>query len=187
MGACVDRISFDTGRLDDMPLVIDGYISDQPGPYTVRVSSSFDIDAKVSTRIAEEVKRMVIFDNAGTTEELIPQGEGVYKTNSIQGIVGRVYKISIELYNGRSYESIPDTLHHGGNLDSLFYELNEHGNGLYANASGWGFDILAKSSSGEAGTNAFLWTTKGTFRVDTHPERVNPAKTKCYRQDPDNG
>jgi hypothetical protein len=66
MGACVDRISFDTGRLDDMPLVIDGYISDQPGPYTVRVSSSFDIDAKVSTRIAEEVKRMVISDNSQT-------------------------------------------------------------------------------------------------------------------------
>ncbi len=183
LGACVDRISFDTGRLQDMPLVIDGYITDQPGPYSVQVSSSFDIDAKVSTRIAQDVKRMVISDNTGINEELIPQGNGLYKTSTIQGVAGRVYKLSIEMYNGRTYESIPDTLHHAGNMDSLFYELNEHGNGLYATVAGWGIDILAKASAGNAKTNAFLWTSKGTFRVDTHPELVNTAKTKCYWQD----
>jgi hypothetical protein len=185
LGACVDPISFNTGRLQDMPLVIDGHITDQPGPYFVQVSSSFDIDAKVSTRIAQDVKRMTIADNAGTTEELVPQGGGLYKTATIQGTVGRVYQLRVELFNGRIYESSPDTLLRAGNLDSLYYNLNEHGNGLYANASGWGFDILAQGNSGQSGTSAFLWTTKGTFQVDTHPELVNAAKSKCYLQ-PDN-
>ncbi|HQQ98573.1 MAG TPA: DUF4249 family protein [Cyclobacteriaceae bacterium] len=187
LGACVDPISFDTGRLEDMPLVIDGHVTDLPGPYTVRVSSSFDIDAKVSTRIAQEVKRIILTDNAGTKEELIPQGDGLYKTVHMQGTVGRVYTLQVELYSGRVYESIPDTLLHAGALDSVYYNLNETGNGLYANASGWGFDILANASSGDANTSAFLWTTKGTFQVDTQPALINTAKSKCYRQTPDNG
>lgn len=181
--SCVDAIFFDTGRLEDLPLVIDGHITDLPGPYTVQVSSSFDIDAKVSTRIAENVKRITISDNVGTVEDLVPQGEGVYKTASIQGVVGRVYTLQVELNNGKVYESFSDTLLHAGNLDSIYYELNETGNGLYATSSGWGFDVLANANSGLASTNAFLWTTKGTFQVDTHPELVNQAKSKCYVQD----
>lgn len=183
LGACVDRISFDTGRLQDMPLVIDGHITDLPGPYTVQVSSSFDIDSKVSTRIAEEVRKMTISDNMGTVEELVPQGNGLYKTLSIQGVPGRVYTLHIELFNGRKYDSFPDTLLQAGNLDSLFYELNENGNGLFATSTGWGFDIFANANSGGAPTSAFLWATRGTFRVDTHPELVDPSKSKCYFQD----
>lgn len=38
LAACVDRIEFDDIKPANFPLVVDGFISDKPGPYTVKLS-----------------------------------------------------------------------------------------------------------------------------------------------------
>ncbi len=184
--SCVDRINIYVGQTSALPLVIDGFISAQPGPYTVKVNSSFDTESSVYTRIAAEVRSMIISDNVGNYEQLKPMGNGVYQTLNFQGVSGRVYKLQIELFDGKQYESLPDTLLPAPKLDSVWYELNDAGNGLYQTTTKWGFDVLASSATGESRTNTFSWTAKGTFRVDTHPELINQSKSKCYPQDPDN-
>ena len=48
--SCVDRLILDTG-VKTYPVVIDGFISDQPGPYLIKVTSSYDIQSKTQIRV----------------------------------------------------------------------------------------------------------------------------------------
>ena len=90
--SCVDRINFDIGE-PTSTLVIEGQISDQPGPYTIKVSKAFDIESKFSAKIPVTVKELAISDDAGNREELVEVSKGIYQTkvNGIRGVVARAY------------------------------------------------------------------------------------------------
>ncbi len=183
VGSCLDRIYFDVEK-PPQAISIDGFISDQPGPYRVMVSTTFDIDSKVNLKTAVTVKGISISDDLGYTEELKPVYVGIYETVQIRGAVGRVYKLRVEFFDGGVYESIPDTLLAAGKIDSIYAELNSNGNSPASLESGtqYGFDIYAKSFVGNSNNNRFMWSCRSTFRVDTHPELVPAAKQKCYLQ-----
>lgn len=182
LGACVDRLQFDVDKPTTYPPFLEGYISNQPGPYTIRVSRTFDVESLESTRIPISVSHLVLSDNVGNVEELSAVDEGVYQTSrsGIQGVTGRVYKVRVEFRDGRIYESIPDTLLVPASMNSIRFEFNNDGNSLYG--SPYGFDVFANSSAGSATTNRFMWATKGTFQGDTHPELIDTKHSKCYDQ-----
>lgn len=169
--ACVDRITFDIGTSPTFAIVIDGSISDQPGPYKILVTKAFDIESKQSIKTPISVKRMVMSDNIGNSEVLSQITQGEYQTspNGIKGTIGRAYKIQIELLDGRMYESIPDTLYPSGRVDNVFhtFKVEKTTNG----ATNYGFDVFFNSSAGELNNYYFLWKFVGTFRVDTNPEQ----------------
>ncbi len=75
--SCVDRINFDIGE-PTSTLVIEGQISDQPGPHTIKVSKAFDIESKFSAKIPVTVKELAISDDAGNREELVEVSKGIY-------------------------------------------------------------------------------------------------------------
>jgi len=167
--ACVDRINFDIGSGNAFPVVIDGFISDEPGPYIIRVSKAFDIESKFSIKTPISIKKLVLSDDHGNREELSEVDYGLYKTDAtgIRGTVGRVYKIEIELLDGRVYESKPDTLAAPGKIDSIYYNFRE--DKTVDGASKYGFDILFNSSSGSKRDYHFLWKFTGTFKADVTP------------------
>ena len=82
-GACVDRININVSSGSAFPVVIDGYISDQPGPYRILVTKAFDIESKTSIKSPIQVKSVVISDNFGTTESLSAVSQGVYQSVQI--------------------------------------------------------------------------------------------------------
>ncbi len=169
-GACVDRISFDVGQSSIFPVVIDGYISDQPGPYTIEITKAFDIESKTSFKTPISVKRLEIFDDLGYSEVLTQIRQGLYQTDpsGIQGTVGRAYTLRVELLDGRVYESTPDTLVNSGVVDSVYYNFktstSEKG------ATSYGFDVFFDSNSGNKDAYYFLWKFIATFQVETNPE-----------------
>ena len=170
--ACVDRLQFDIVKSSDYGIVIDGFISDQPGPYTVKISKAFDIESKESIKTAVTVKRLILSDDQGESEELTEVASGTYETKAsgIRGQVGKVYKIRVELLNGKIYESVPDTLPAAGKMDSVYHSFTSN-----VNLDGdmeYGFDIFANSSIGSSASNRFLWKMTGTFQTDTHPELI---------------
>ncbi len=167
--ACVDRIIIDTGTVANYAIVIDGFISDQPGPYTIQVTKAFDIESKQSIKTPILLKKLTISDDAGNSEDLSSPSTGVYKTaiNGIRGVVGRAYKIHLELLDGRVYESIPDTLHSAGSIDKVYAQFKAE-----TNADGspkYGFDVLFNSTAGSKKNYFFLWKFVGTFQVETLP------------------
>jgi hypothetical protein len=181
--ACVDRLYIDIENSLENSVVIYGYISDQPGPYRVEVSKSFDVESRFSPRMPISVKSIVLSDNLGTEEALHEVSDGVYETpaNGMKGVIGRAYKITVELLDGRVYESIPDTLYAGGTIDSLYYNFIEErtANG----ASQYMFDVRINSSAMKSSHGRFLWQFTGTFKAMTSPENNHKIceyyKGKC--------
>src|SRR5258708_2831331 len=169
--ACVDRINISIGSNSAYSIVIDGHISDQPGPYRIEINSGHDLEDKFA-RHSISVNRLVLSDDQGTKEVLSEIDKGIYQTDSagIRGIIGRVYKLSIELFDGRTYESKPDSLMSPGKLDSLYFEFNKTGKISDLGYNDYGFDIYFNSSAGSESNFHFLWKFTGTFRADTHPE-----------------
>ncbi len=167
--ACVDRITFDIGVTATFPVVVEGYISDQPGPYKIQISKAFDIESQYSIRTPITVNKVVLSDNVGNQEELIAINDE-YQTsqNGMRGVAGRAYSLRVELRDGRIYESKPDTLLATGKLDSIYFDFRKKKNPL--GASEYSFDILFNSSSGNSDNFNFLWKFTGTFKADTHPE-----------------
>src|SRR6267154_3827663 len=110
--ACVDRLSYEISKGVNFGITIDGSISDQPGPYEIRVYNIFDIESKETRKTPVNVRTVIISDNKGNAETLNTIDAGVYQTSptGIQGVAGGVYKLSVELFDGRVYESLPDTI-----------------------------------------------------------------------------
>lgn len=173
--ACVDRIYFDIESELVNVVVIDGFISDQPGPYKITVNKAYDPESKVSLKVPLSVKRLVLSDDNGNSEELAEVASGVYQTSptGIQGIIGRAYKIRIELLNGRVYESTPDTLLGPGKVDSVYFSFEERK--IRGGSTEYGFNVFFNSSIDSQGSKRFLWKVIGTFRAETTPELcLNP-------------
>lgn len=102
--SCTEKI--DLKLRDSEPrIVIEGWLSDKPGPYFVGVTKSrLYSDNNQFEGIPSAT--VVISDDAGSidtlTETTIP---GLYQTNFIQGTVGRTYRLDVTA-EGTTYTSI---------------------------------------------------------------------------------
>jgi hypothetical protein len=176
----VDRLDFDVEINSDFPIVIDGFISDQPGPYIINVSKAFDIESKSSQKAPVSVKQIVISDNKGNSETLTESSIGVYKTkpNGIRGIVGNVYKIRVELPAGEVFESTPDTLVAGSAIDTLYslYENETDISGKREDRYRFFIDTQLTELSGIR----FKWFMVATFQAETRPDLDDSG---CYYED----
>ena len=80
----------------------------------------------------------------------------------------RVYKLRVELLDGKVYETIPDTLLAFGNLDSVYHSFRTVSE---VNGSKEYFvDIHFDAHSESSGSYYFIWKFKGTFKVITSAE-----------------
>ena len=99
------------GNFKDQPnaVVVQGFISNEPGPHTihlVRPANYSFAGYSVGVRNA----KVYITDNTGLREDLIEtDNSGQYKTQSLQGVVGREYVLHFEV-DGKTYESRPEKI-----------------------------------------------------------------------------
>jgi hypothetical protein len=179
--ACVDRVFLDIPVPDNYAVVVDGMITDQPGPYKVELTKAFDIESKNSFKAYISARRVTISDNAGNSEDLTQISQGVYQTdpNGIQGVVGRVYKLRVEMLDGRVYESKPDSMAPPGNLENVYFNYVETNNS--DGTTNYGFDVLFDSDAGGLNSYYFLWKFVGTYQVETNPElyTVSCGEARC--------
>lgn len=184
--ACIDRIDLETGSSQSFPLAVEGFISDQPGPYTIEITKSFDIESKLSIKTPISAKRVVLSDDQGASEELTEVSQGVYQTdpNGLRGKVGSAYTLHIELLDGRVYESKPDTILASGSMESVYYDFKAEKD--KEGVTNYGFDVYFNSNAGGRNTYYFLWKFVGTYQVETNPELYAEAcgETTCPRPRP---
>src|SRR5689334_14703983 len=98
---CVDQLDVPV-LIDQHNLVVDGSISDQPGPYTVKLFLSSSLNQNVDRPVYVSGASVQIKDDLGTTEQLTETTDGIYKTaeNGMQGVVGRKYQVLITTTEG---------------------------------------------------------------------------------------
>ena len=102
--SCEKEINLD---LDDQSgkVVIEGNITDQPGPYFVKLSKSVSFTSPNFYPGIDNAK-VSISDNIGVTEILTNTGNGIYRTYSLIGESGKTYTLHVEtegkLYTAQS-------------------------------------------------------------------------------------
>jgi hypothetical protein len=164
--SCIDR--FEVNSLEAISqLVVDGQITDAPGPYTVKLTRTkkpgdFSLPTPVSARVT-------IFDNVGNSEVLTQINPGEYQTdpNNLRGVVGREYFVQIEI-GDKTYESVPEKINPSGTIDSVYHQFEK-----YVPESGipqYRFRIFMDSHGTQGSDNFLLRKVTGTYEVITRPE-----------------
>lgn len=108
VGACVDPIEL-AGDSQERFVVINGHISDQPGPYRVSVRKSATPKLLEEGVSGAEVRMLTGSGQITSLSEILP---GIYETDSseIVGKVGESYHIEVVLPDGKVYTSIAEEM-----------------------------------------------------------------------------
>jgi hypothetical protein len=169
--SCVDKIYFDAPRAQPFTIV-EGMISDSPGPYTVKVSKSLSIIADSSVRDPIQNAKIQLRDDEGNVEDLAETSPGIYVTGGvIQGRVGHAYSLLIETDDGKIFESEPDTIKPVGEIDSIKYQFEARKIQLgYVAYEADVFNILVDAKVGKGSSNYVRWRFTGIYKAITHPE-----------------
>ncbi|MEN9686199.1 MAG: hypothetical protein RLZZ28_1985 [Bacteroidota bacterium] len=97
-------------------LVIEGNITNQPGPYFIRLTRSVNFNEPNNYPPVLNAQ-VIVSDNTNQRDTLTYSGNGYYKTNGLKGVEGRTYFLSV-LAEGKKYtaeSSMPAAV----KLDSL--------------------------------------------------------------------
>jgi len=110
-------------------LVVEGLITDQPGPYTIKLSKTLPLGIR-STATPVKGSVVTITDDLGSTISLKETDAGTYVTDSavFSGKTGRSYTLHIYTNSGisrRNYESLPIEMKPVPPIDSVYYEKIE--------------------------------------------------------------
>ncbi len=102
--SCIEEFNPEVDKYDKI-LVVEGLISNEPGPYIVKLSlSTFVNEPEI---VPLEGATVQIIDGNGLSETLSENKSGIYTTSSggIQGEIGNKYKVIINTGEGINYES----------------------------------------------------------------------------------
>ncbi len=103
-------------------LVVDGWVTDQPGPYTIRLTTTAPYFSNQSTpRVSEASVR--ITDSEGFSEVLQENEPGIYQTSQLRGKIGNTYTLHIAV-EGEEYEA-QTSIRRVPLIDSLGFEYEE--------------------------------------------------------------
>ncbi|MFA5818064.1 MAG: DUF4249 domain-containing protein [Bacteroidales bacterium] len=135
LSSCTKVIDIDLNSASPQ-LVIEGNISDLPGPYSVRLSKTVNFN-KTNLFPPASGAIVKISDNTGNSEILTETSPGLYSTSLIQGTPGRTYTLTVT-YEEKIYEAT-STMPYGVYIDTL--TIQEFCNGIQGAATG---KIIAK-------------------------------------------
>lgn len=124
-GSCI--VQFVPELVEDQELlVVEGLITDQPGPNTVKLSKSLPLGTMSSAKPLGGCS-VQISDDLGNYYNLYETGEGIYTTDPVnfKGVIGRSYSLHIDRnlgYRTLSYESSAMVMNPVPPIDSIYYE-----------------------------------------------------------------
>jgi hypothetical protein len=107
-------------------MVVEGLITDQPGPNLIKLASSLPLGEKSEARPLSGCS-VSISDDLGNNYSLHEEDPGKYLTDSavFRGVVGRIYTLNIITFTGSkmtSYTSYPVEMKAVPPIDSVYYE-----------------------------------------------------------------
>lgn len=147
----------------DQILVIDGKISNFPGPYVVKLSTSRALNSLVQLPLTNAT--VSIADNLGHQEILNETSDGVYETSigGIQGVIGNSYQIRIQLTNGKIYESLFEELLNPVEVESVSVEESVKLAQTNIEEDQEGFQFYVSSKEAENTKTYLHWEMEETY------------------------
>ena len=118
LSSCEEIIELELGNTQNN-IVIEGNISNLPGPYYVKLTRTVNVNQPSIFPVIENAQ-VIISDNEGQSELLTYVSDGVYQTQNLQGIEGRTYNLEVNV-DGATYTS-QSTMPSLVKLDSLMIQ-----------------------------------------------------------------
>jgi Domain of unknown function (DUF4249) len=113
--ACEKEINIDLNSSNPQ-IIIEGVITNQPGPYFVKITKTVNFSGGNNYPLVSNAI-VIVSDNLGNAETLTEISPGIYQINTIAGIPGRTYNLSVSA-EGKTYNAI-STMPYPINLDTL--------------------------------------------------------------------
>lgn len=85
-------------------VVVEGIITDEAGPYTVKITKSINFDQSNNFPGVSNAE-VVINDDLGNVDTLVETSAGIYQTTNLVGQSGRTYFLNIKNADGKSFSS----------------------------------------------------------------------------------
>ncbi|MBK8873196.1 MAG: DUF4249 domain-containing protein [Bacteroidetes bacterium] len=117
--SCEKEIDLDLNSSSPQ-IVIEGNISDDPGPYIVKLSKTVNY-SELNNYPPVTGALVIISDNTGTIDTLSETTSGNYQTNIITGTPGTTYTLKV-VAEGKQFEAV-STMPSKVNLDSVQFNL----------------------------------------------------------------
>lgn len=171
VSACVDPISFEIPSAD-LQLVVEGIITNDPGPYTVKVSKGIPLEADSIVRVPVTNVKITLVSEDGAREIFTETEPGIYNTGGmIQGEVGKSYHIRMETPDGKIFESEPERINPVGEIENIRFEFEPRSilqpfGTIRADV----FNIYVDANAGSDLNSYTRWRYTGTYKVVTYPE-----------------
>jgi hypothetical protein len=161
---CKDEFLLDS-KMNQNLLVVDGTITNESGPYTIKLSLTSNVDAPQN--IPYTGCSVILFDNLGNSEVLTESFPGTYVTaiDGMQGVVGNEYRISIITSDGKEYETDFQRMMEPVEIDSVFTELYYQPHIDYPFGIP-GLKFLINTKMATTDENYFLWKMNETYEYD---------------------
>lgn len=191
--SCIDEYWPEIDKYENL-LVVEGGISNEPGPYVIKLSKSSPIDSAFYIPYAN--CSVMIVDDLGETEYLQEWGLGFHITTNpdFRGQIGRSYKLVIINHERVVYESSFEELKMPVKIEKVYAEVEYHGEAGYDHELA-GYQFYLDTEETTSDTNFYLWQMDGTyhyqsqynirFYYDGSLKPFNPADSlfNCWRTD----
>ncbi len=102
--ACQEEVEVPL-KVTSPKLVVEGTVTDQTGPYYVKLSQTADFySPSPAPKVTDAA--VTLADDAGNAEVLThqPDQPGTYATRTLKGVIGRTYTLTV-VHNGQTYQA----------------------------------------------------------------------------------
>lgn len=188
VNGCVEPFNLKSSSFIER-LIVDGEITDQPGPYKVKLSFSKNVLDTEGEIIPEVGASVWIEDNEGTEELLtaLDGEDGTYVTEQMQGMVGKSYRVKIVTQSGGKYESSWERIEPAGVIEDFYYEFEEDmitpdEGKIYDYVDGFNFFINASSNTESNGL--LRWRCTGIYKILSAPQSNTKFVGRAELPDP---
>lgn len=174
---CVEQVDLSLAA-QELPVIIEGVITDQPGPDTIKITKAYPVDGLYHSRVGVDGALVKIKDDIGTVEALTGISGGYYVAYALDGTVGRTYTLSGVLSDGTVFESTLEKMAPAGSIDSILYELVSgvpKTNGSRQDE----FNIYVNSTFNPSSSRRIRWKFNGTYRVVSDPSQIQTFDPNC--------
>ena len=174
--SCVTKYEPDIPLADKRQLVVEGLITDEVGPFRVRLTNTFDINKNKTFGDPVTTAQVQIFDDRGNLYPLYYTTNGWYQTTDtlLRGIPGTTYDLNITTEDGTQYESSPVLMQDVPNIDSVYFKevskIRFENDGTAINEN-W-LNIMLDSHDPTGQTKYWKWNYVETWEVKIPTDSV---------------
>jgi hypothetical protein len=179
LDSCVEPFNINLTE-GEATMVVDGEITDQAGPYTIRLFRTADLQSQFERTVWITDAQVWIYDDSGGQEQLTQTQPGHYSTSpsGIVGQIGRTYHARITTNDGSNYESIPEKMLPVGDILDLYHEFEQNEDpeeSRHINTTN-GFKLFVDSELLPEQNGLIRWRWKSTFEILTYPQFKTKAE-----------